>query len=125
MRTIQDDFQEMDKLSFRVAQLKQEEALDKTLQNCECPAIVARFLLGMRKHNRKLSQEMYKAPFYSIPSVFQSNTQKLIDIQTVVLNADRSKLCRVLDDLSLELLADDEQVSRICENHGVGPNFRK
>jgi len=115
----------MDKLSFRVAQLKQEEALDKTLQDCECPEIVVRFLLGMRKHNRKLSQEMYKAPFYSIPSVFQINTQKLIDIQSVALNADRSKLCRVLDDLSLELLADDEQVSRVCENYGVGPQFRK
>lgn len=110
----------MDKLSFRVSQLKQEEVLDKILHNCECPQVVVRFLLGMRKHNRKLSQEMYRAPFYSIPSVFQTNTQKLMDIQTVVLNnADRSRLCQALDELSGELLADDEQVQRVCGNYGV------
>ena len=72
---IQKLFQTQELFQRRLSQLKMEESIDQNLttQYNKCPHEIFKFLMNMRKLNRKYSSEIYNSSIFDYPSKIEQN----------------------------------------------------
>lgn len=100
----------------RMRQLRQEEVVDKMLRSAtrECPILVNHFLLNVRAYNRHLSQKLYDAPFYSMPTIYSENLEKMNKIQNFLLGSQ--KIPDLSNNPRNKLRATCENLQLLCED---------
>jgi len=76
----------------RREQLVREEKLDHLLQE-HCPRLMTQFFLTQRAYNRHLTEKLYDAPWYAMPSLYSDQLDRVDHIQESLLQASDISVC--------------------------------
>jgi hypothetical protein len=82
----------------RLAQLKDEEKMDKLLQKSfsTCPNLVFQFLMTVREINRGNAERVYSSSFLNFPAEIEASLQGNQNTLDTVLQTDSENVCHLL-----------------------------
>lgn len=100
-----------DALSFtslserRKEQLQKEEMIDQKLldNGRQCHQCVHKYIFHMRKLNRTMSEKIYDAPFYDLPTVYKAHMDLVDKYQQPLVDCEPRDVCVMVDELNKEL----------------------
>lgn len=102
---IQKIFQTQELFQRRISQLKMEESIDQNLttQYNKCPHEIFKFLMTMRKLNRKYSYEIYNSSIIDYPSKIEQNLNISDKIYNFYDFRNPQNICENISQISNEI----------------------